>query len=210
MHPHRNPIVRSSRAMPTRRRLRKRRSVESVGSAPIESARSKNPGSRPDLTTDEARRSRPSARGRAPFELALDGIRVEAAGGEQDVRVEPEIGELGHEPLVALPRPGEGRLDPLLADLPRGCGRLGDEPGDVRALRPRRRPFGDPPPEPRREAGDRARVARRAGGTDAQQDRVAVAIVAELLDRKRVARGLALAPETPARTAEEVSLAGLS
>ena len=44
----------------------------------------------------------------------------------------------------------------------------------------------------------------------AQEDRVAVAVLAELLDRERVPGRLALAPEPAARAAEEVRLAGLA
>ncbi len=57
------------------------------------------------------------------------------------------------------------------------------------------RALGDAPPEPGREARERAGVADGAGRPDAEQDRVAVAVVAELDDGERVARGLALVPE---------------
>src|SRR5262249_30834725 len=60
-------------------------------------------------------------------ELVLDGCRVEAARREQDVAVEPEVGELLDEPLVALGRPGERRFDPLLTDLAGGGGLSGGE-----------------------------------------------------------------------------------
>ena len=70
---------------------------------------------------------------------------------------------------------------------------------DVRAFRPLLRALGDDAPEPRREARDRARVARRAVRPHAHEQRVAVAVVAQLLDRERVAGGLALVPELAAR-----------
>ena len=144
-------------------------------------------------------------------ELVLDGGRVEPAGGEQDVAVEPEVGELLDEALVALGRAGERGLDALLADLAGGL-----RPGsssrldDVRALGPLLRALGDAAPEPRREAGERARVADGAVRADAQKDRVAVAVVPDLLDGERRAGGLALVPELAARAAPEPRLAGLA
>src|SRR5262245_58585737 len=194
--PHVNPAGRMMSATPTRRRLRKRRSAESAGSAPISSARSTSPRSRP-LTTSEGRRSASrSARGRAPRELVFDRGGIETPCGEQDVRVEPEVRDLRDEPLVALPRPRESRLDTLLAHLARRRrGAFGDQVGDVRAFRPRRRALRDPAPEPGSEAGRRSRMTGRPGRTYAQQDRVAVAVVAELLHAERVARRLALPPE---------------
>src|SRR5207253_8912748 len=51
----------------------------------------------------------------APTELVLDGGRIEPARREQHIAVEPEVGELLDEPLVALARAGERGLDPLLA-----------------------------------------------------------------------------------------------
>ena len=85
-----------------------------------------------------------------------------------------------------------------------------EQRGDVRALGPGLRALGDRPPEPGREAGQRARVAGRAGGADAEQDRVAVAVVPELLDGERVAGRLALVPELLARAAPEPGLARLA
>ena len=124
--------------------------------------------------------------------------------------MEPQVRELGDEPLVALPRPGECGLEPFLAELARGGGRAGgDQAGDVRALRSRRRAFGHAPPEPGCEAGHRARVACRPGGPRPQQHRVAVAVLAQLLDGERVPGRLALVPEPGARAAVEVRLAGL-
>ena len=54
---------------------------------------------------------------------------------------------------------------------------------------------GDRAPERGREARGRAGVARRAGGSRADEQRVAVAVVADLLDRQRVPGGRALAPK---------------
>src|SRR5207245_723967 len=53
----------------------------------------------------------------AAAELGLDVVRVEAACREQHVGVEPEVGELLDEPLVALGRAGECGLDAFLSDL---------------------------------------------------------------------------------------------
>src|SRR5512134_3800601 len=196
-----------SRAMPTSRRFRKRSSLVSAGSAPIESAPSTSSRILPDSTTAEARRWRPSARGRAPLELILDRRRIEAAGGQEHVRVEPESRDLGDEPLVALPRAGERRLDALLADLPRsGRGALGDEPADVGARWSRRRALDDSTPEPGREARGRAHVTRRSRRAHTEKESVAVAVVAQLLDRERIPRRLALPPEPLARAAVEVRL----
>ena len=163
------------------------------------------------------RRRRRPVRRRAPDEawrrrdyreraaqLVLDGGRVEAARGEQDVAVEPEVGELRDEALVALgqrrrerPRPPPRRPS---ARTPRAAV---EQPRDVRALRPLARALGDRPPEPRREARHGAGVARGPGRPHAQEERVAVAVVAQLLDRERVAGRLALAPELLARAAPE-------
>ena len=51
--------------------------------------------------------------------LALDRGRVEAARGEQDVAVKPEVGELLDQALVALACAGERCLDPFPSDLAR-------------------------------------------------------------------------------------------
>ena len=146
--------------------------------------------------THAARSSSP-CRARSPDELVLDDARVEATRGEQDVGVEPEIGDLLDEPLVALGGAGERDLDAFLADLARGCGRARRRraPATYEPVGSLLRTLGDAAPEPRREARDRTGVARGPGGSHAQEDRVAVAVVAKLLDRERVARRLALAPE---------------
>src|SRR5262249_17231650 len=130
-----------------------------------------------------------------PHELVLDCCRVEAARSEQDVAVEPEVGDLLDEALVALAGAGESGLDALLADLAGGGGRVVEQDRHVRALGPHLRPLFDPAPEPGCEAGERARVADRPGGPDAEEDRVAVAVVPELDDGERVAGRLALVPE---------------
>ena len=130
----------------------------------------------PDRTHASRRSSSPP---RAPRELVLHERRVEPARGEEHVRVEPQVGDLGDETLVALGGTGESDLDSLFADLARGGRRAAREQAcDVRALRAARSRARRPAPEPRREARHRSRMARRPGGAYAQQDRVAVAVLA--------------------------------
>ena len=124
--------------------------------------------------------------------------------------MEDHVGDLRDEPLVALGHARERRLESLLADLARRLGRIVEERDDVGALGPLLRALGDPAPEPGREAALRARVAGGAGGPDAEQDRVAVAVVADLLDRERVPRRLALVPVLLPRAAPEPRLAALA
>src|SRR5207244_3691361 len=89
---------------------------------------------------------------RTALELRLDGRWIEAACGEQHVAVEPEVGELLDQPLVALGRARERGLDPLLADLPRRRrGASVEQLGDVGALGPLPRALRYAAPEPRRE-----------------------------------------------------------
>ena len=125
--------------------------------------------------------------------------------------MEPEVGELLDQALVALRGAGERGLDALLADLARGRGRaVLEQARDVGACGPLGGALGDDAPEPRREARLRAGVARRAVRPDAVEQRVAVAVVADLLDRERVPRGRALVPELLARAAPEPRLARLA
>src|SRR6185369_9246432 len=103
----------------------------------------------------------------AAHELVFDRGRVEAAGREQDIGVEPEVGELLDQAVVALGNTGERGLDALLADLPgSGARALLEQAGDVGAFGPGARTLGDPAPQPRRETGERSGVANRAGGPD--------------------------------------------
>src|SRR5579859_1529988 len=93
-----------------------------------------------------SRWSRTSSADPAP-ELGLDVVGVEAARGEQHVRVEPEVRELLDEPLVTLGGSGERRLDTLLAHLARnGCSPRVEQLRDVRALGTPFRALGDTPP----------------------------------------------------------------
>src|SRR5581483_1419916 len=80
----------------------------------------------------------------------------------------------------------------------------------VRARGTLERALRDRAPELGREAGHRAGMARGAGRRDAEQNRVAVAVVADLVDCERVARRLALAPQLLARPAPEPGLARLA
>src|SRR5262245_2737026 len=148
---------------------------------------------------------------RATSELVLDGGRVEAAGGEGDVGVEPEVGDLLDHALVVFSCHRQGGLDALLAELLGGRGRpVAEEAGDVRAFRHLPGALADAAPEPRRETRERARVARGPLRRDAEQERVAVAVVADLVDEERVAGGLALVPDRLPGAAVEVRLAGLA
>src|SRR6478672_276072 len=143
-------------------------------------------------------------------ELLLDRRRLQSARCEEDVAVEPEVGQLLDESLVGLGDGGQGGLDALLSDLACGGGRSClDQSGHVRARRAGESPLRDDPPEPRREAGLGARVARRAVRSHAIEERVSVAVVANLLDGHRVPRGGALVPELPAGAAPEPGLAAL-
>src|SRR5207249_4087454 len=146
-----------------------------------------------------------------PLQLALDRSGIEPARREQYVAVEPEVCQLRDEPGVVLGGARERSLDAFLADLLR-AGRypLVEHARDVRALRSRGRPLGDDTPEPGREARLRAGVASRARRPHPQQDRVAVAVVPQLLHRERVPGRLALAPQLLPRAAEEVRLACLA
>src|SRR3954451_23748994 len=147
-----------------------------------------------------------------PFsQLPLDRSRIEAARREEHVAVEPQVGHLRDEALVVLPDRGEGDLDAFLPPL---LGALRDtlveEARDVRAFGTGGRSLGDDAPQPRGEARLRAGVARGAVRADAQQDRVAVAVLAQLLYRHRVPGRLALVPVLAARAAPEPRLARLA
>src|SRR5690242_18330535 len=144
-------------------------------------------------------------------QLLVDQLRLEAASGEQDVAVEPEVGELLDEALVRLRRACERRLDTFLPHLARsGCRAGVEKTDDVRALRSLSLPLADPAPEPRREARLRAGMADGASRPNAEEQRVSVAVVADLLDGKRAAGGRALVPVLLPRAAPEPGLAGLA
>ena len=106
--------------------------------------------------------------------------------------------------------PASADLDALLADLARGRGRARvEEPGEY---------------EPSGRVSARSATVRHSHGAKHDTapvwhagpagarggDRVAVAVVAELLDRERVPRRLALVPELLARAAVELRLARLA
>ena len=107
---------------------------------------------------------------------------------------------------------GERHLDALLAHLLR---RGGDAlrraaPTTYEPFGPRRRALGDDAPQPGREARLGTGVAGGAGRVDAEEDRVAVAVVADLDDRHRVPRRRSLVPVLLARAAPEPRLARLA
>src|SRR5262249_7501506 len=91
-----------------------------------------------------------------------------------------------------------------------GGGTRVEELCHVRALRPLEGALGYAPPEPRREARARTGVAGRAVRMHTEEDRVAVAVVPDLLDGERVPRRLALVPQLAAAAAPEPRLAGLA
>ena len=67
----------------------------------------------------------------AAAELLLDPLRVEAARGQQDVAVEPEVGKLLDEALVGVGHGGERCLHTLFPDLLRDRGDASVEQADV-------------------------------------------------------------------------------
>src|SRR4051812_24255874 len=106
---------------------------------------------------------------------------------------------------------GDRGLDRLLAELLRGArDALVRKRGDVGALRPLLDAFHDGAPELGREATAGAGVARRPRRCHAEQKRVVVAVLADLLDLERVSGRLALLPELLPRAAPEPCLAGLA
>src|SRR5918997_5042281 len=116
-----------------------------------------------------------------------------------------------NDPLVVSTDGGERGLYRLFAHLLRaGAHAAPQQGGYVGAVGAIAGAFGDGAPERGGEAGDGAGVAGGTVRAYAQQDRVPVAVVAELLDRERVPRGLALVPQRPARAAVEVRLARLT
>ncbi len=138
--------------------------------------------------------------------------RVEPAGGEQHVAVEPEVGDLRDETLVALAgaRRARPRRPPRRPCAQRAAGRSASSPATyepsgrvvARSATRRQSQGAKHETEPVWHAGPSGRTR--------SEDRVAVAVVAQLLDGERVAGRLALSPEPLARAAEEVRLAGLA
>ena len=98
--------------------------------------------------------------------------------------MEDDVGRLGDERVAIAGDGGDRGLDRLLAELLRAArdARV-QQRDDVRAFRALDRAFGDRPPERRREARARSGVAHGAGRAHAQKQCVAVAVVANLLDR---------------------------
>src|SRR5438477_10918725 len=127
---------------------------------------------------------------RASAKLLVDLRDVEAARGQQYVEVVDEVCGLLDDAFVTLVERGDGELHRLLPYLPRARRGAGVEQRDgVRAFGPFRRTFRDRPPESRSETRDAAGVTCGARRGDAHEQRVAVAVVAQLLHRERVARG---------------------
>src|SRR5205807_6650425 len=123
-------------------------------------------------------------------ELVLDVGDVDTGDREQHVQVEEQVGRLLREASVACDG-REGRLDRLFPELLRGPLDPGvRERGDVRAFRSIAHALDHRAPELRREAGAGTGVAGRPVGAHAQEQSVAVAVVAELFDMEDVARRL--------------------
>src|SRR5207302_10721477 len=96
------------------------------------------------------------------------------------------------------------------AHLARGLARRIEQRHDVRALRTLLPALDNATPEPRGEAGAGAGVAGGPRRQDAKQNRVAVAILADLLDGERAPGRLALVPVLPPRARPEPRFARLA
>src|SRR5262245_4941112 len=159
------------------------------------------------------------ARGVTASQLGEDPPQRDAPATEEDHAVEPEIGDLGDDPLVAFAAEGRGdHLRGLLADLAadhrltaleegRHVGALGTlglarldhaldhlQRGGARETGGRRLAAG----QTREEAGARAGVAGDAFLVHLEQQRVAVTVGEHRVDVLHVPRRLALAPWAPA------------
>src|SRR3954447_19823440 len=145
------------------------------------------------------------------------------AAVEQDRQVVEDVRRLLVDAVVGLLARGARDLLGLLLDLRADARRVVEELDRVRALRPLALAVGERPLERRQplvrggrldlavvEARPRAGVPRRAGGLDEGEQRVAVAVEPQRLDRLDVAARRALVPQLVARAAPEVQLAGLA
>ena len=134
-----------------------------------------------------------------------------------------DIGGLIGDALIALLAGRARDLLGLLPDLVADPPGIGEQRRGVGAGGPRGGARRDRPLERRQRLVGRARVelaavkaaalagvAGRAGRLDQRQQRVGVSVVPDRLDRERVARGRALAPQLLSGTAEEVNLSGLA
>ena len=145
---------------------------------------------------------KPFRRRRAAAERGRRGARARPRpprGRRRRRRAGRRGGRRGRRPPRRRARPRHAATAASTASSPTFCAHAPDagveQRRDVGALRPLARALGDRPPERGREARDGAGVAGGAGGPHAHEERVAVAVVAELLDRERVAGRRALVPE---------------
>src|SRR5690348_602526 len=158
----------------------------------------------------------------AANEHLLGGGQAEPAAAQQHRQVVEDVGRLLGHALVRLLAGRPGDLLGLLLDLVSDPARVGQQLRGVRAggtllgpLLQRALQSGERLVRRRRlelavvEASALAGVAGRAGGLDEGEDRVAVAVQPQRLDRLRVAGRGALVPELVARAAPQVQLAGL-
>src|SRR3954468_19504655 len=150
----------------------------------------------------------------------LERIRQrQASRGQQHVEVIEHVGGLLAHALVRLVPRGPGALLALLLHLGPREGGIGKQARRVALARARAPPLGDRPLEHRQclvrrppelavvEARALARVTGRTAGLDEREQRVGIAVVAQLADRLDVAAGLTLVPQLASRAAPEPGLA---
>src|SRR3954454_6748713 len=145
---------------------------------------------------------------------------AQVARGEQNRQVIQDVGSLLGDALVGFLARGAGDFLRLLLDLLADQRRIREQLRGPRPLARVGAPVADDALERRQrlvrrirvavleEAGALARVARRAGGLDQREQRVGIAIPAQLAHALHVSRGLALVPQLLARAAPEPGLAG--
>ena len=160
---------------------------------------------------------------RRPLSTSSASPSAAAARVQQHGEVVEHVGGLLVDALVGLLARRAGDLLGLLLDLGADPRRVVEQLDGVGALRPQRRAVGERALERGQRLVRRGRlelavvkaralagVARRAGGLDERQQRVAVAVQAQRPDALRVARRRALVPQLAARAAPQVQLAGLA
>src|SRR5215211_4523694 len=169
--------------------------------------------------------SSPGVRSRSTATLIEHPVGVgelEPALGHQHGEVVEDVGGLLGHSFVRLVAGGARDLLGLLLDLRTQALWIREQLRRVALAGPGRAALGDRPLERRQrlvrggrevavvEAGALARVAGRPGGLDEHEDRVLVAVEADLLDALDVARRGALVPQLLARARPEPRLAGLA
>ena len=155
------------------------------------------------------RRSRlPRVSASAAAQLGLDRRRVEAARREEDVAVEPEVGDSSTRRSSDSAAPASAASTPSSPTLRAAAAAAGlHERRDVGACRTVARPLGDRPPEPRREAGLGTGVRRRPAGRTRRRTASPSQSSRSSSTGEGAPRGLALVPQLPPRAAPELGLA---